>query len=83
MFDYLTNDASKLKTNVLLLRLATHLLQNKSSSSPLGAKWTPPFVLRCLLDDRNTDSLCGSDRTLIRIARFDANLQSWRLSLGS
>lgn len=84
MSDYLTYDASKPnKTNVLLLRVATHLPQNKSSSSSLRAKWTPPFVLRCLLDDRNTDSLCGNHGTLIRIERFDANLQSWRLSLGS
>lgn len=83
--DYLTNDASKPnKTNVLLLRVATHLPQNKSSSS-LRAKWTPPFImLCCLMDDRNTNkSMCGNHRTLIRIARFDANLQLWRLSLES
>lgn len=84
MSDYLMSDASKPnKTNVLLLRVAAHLLQNKSSFSPLRAKWTPPFVLRRLLDGGNTDSLCGNHRTLIRIAHFDDNLQSWRLSLGS
>lgn len=84
MSDYFTNDASKPnKTNVLLLTVATHSLQNEASSSPLRAKWTPPFVLRRLLDDKNTDSLCGNRGNLIGIARFDADLQSWRLSLAS